>query len=138
MNPLRTLLVIIRPSHVAFTQSRIDSEEHLGSDLSAQERRLLVPEILPLWEILGDLGQLDAGRRLRVRGMRRWLLHLCLWHALLHGIEMGVLSCRCGDEERVDARAGCLAWERELRGRGRWVLLWLRRVHARCQRRGYV
>ena len=69
MNPTRALLIVPRARHIATTEALIADEKHLGRDLRAEKRRLVVPGLLPLGEILRDFSEFDASWRLRVTGM---------------------------------------------------------------------
>lgn len=66
MHPHRPQFIILCPRHEPFTEPLIDHEDDLGRDLRAQEPGFLRAGILPLGEILGHPGALDAGGSLRL------------------------------------------------------------------------
>ena len=76
VNPARSLLVEVRPRHIALAQPLIHSEDDLGRDLRAQERRFLMASIFPLGKVLGQTCEPDGRGRLRVRAVRNRLLLL--------------------------------------------------------------
>lgn len=66
MHPHGTEVIVLRPRHEPLAQALIDDENDLGRDLRAEKACLLRAGVLPLGKILGDLGALDVGGRLRV------------------------------------------------------------------------
>lgn len=115
MNALRAQLVVLRPRHEPFADALIHHKDDLGSDLGAQETRLLHPDIFPLGKVIRHFEQLNARRRLRMTrvlvGLHLLLLLVLLQLELLMQLllrlsgrsEIGIGGCGCGEEERVDA-----------------------------------
>ena len=68
MNPRRPLIIIRRPAHIPIIRT-IRNIKHLRRNLRAQESRFIIAHFFPLGEVLGELDELDARRRLAVAGV---------------------------------------------------------------------
>jgi hypothetical protein len=99
MNATRSLIVIRRPAHVAVVRA-IGDIKHLGSNLRAQESRLVVADFFPLREVLRELDEFDTCGCLPVARVRVVTL---MAESRLGGVEVRVLGSCGGYQQRVDA-----------------------------------
>ena len=133
VNALWAQLVVLDARHEALTQALVDDEDDLGGHLGAQKCGVVEAGVLPFGKVLGHLGQLDAGRRLPVAGMRGGVEAVVLQVRLpvVRRVQGRVRGRRRRQEERVHAVRGGAVQRLPLRLR-------LRCVRARADGRGQV
>lgn len=89
----RTLLIVPCPRHIPITRAAISNEEHFRSDLSTKKASLVVPDFLPLREVVWHLGELDTCRRLRMTGVQVVRAMHRVTHNRPRRMKLWVLSC---------------------------------------------